>query len=63
MTQVQILTNVVGRWQEGRKLQVLFGSWLMLGVCNLCAMVLHEGLLVLALLYGSETDMERKGEG
>ena len=40
----------------GVKLQVPSGPWLMLrGLQFECARVLHEGLLVSVLFYGSET--------
>ena len=34
---------------------MLLSFWLMLGVCSLCAKVLHESMLVPILTYGSET--------
>ena len=38
------------------------GPWLMLGICSLSVLVLHETLLVPVLMYGSETMLWRKKE-
>ena len=54
--------NAVGRWRAGGGLQVPSGPWLMLGICSLSVLVLHETLLVPVLTYDSETIMEREGE-
>ena len=52
--------SVEGRWRMGRGLQVLLGLWLMLGVCSLNVLVLHESLLASVLPYGSETMIWRE---
>ena len=44
----------------GSGLQELLGLWLMLGVCNLSVLVLHNSLLMSILMYGSETMIWRK---
>ena len=59
---VQMLPSVVGSLRVGGNLLVSSSPWLMLGVCRLeCTRVLHEGLLVPILLYGSETIIQKKG--
>ena len=56
MNEVQMMLSVVGRWRVGGELHVLLGSWLMLKVCSLSAQGgLHETLLVIVLMYCSET--------
>ena len=55
MNQVQMEQNVAERWQVGGGLQVPSGPRLMLGICNLSVLVLHETLLVPVLMYDSET--------
>ena len=39
------------------------GSWLMLGICSLSVLVLHETVLVPILLYVSETMLWKEKEG
>ena len=41
------------------------GPWLMLGICSLSMLVLHEILLVPVLMYASETMLwkEKESEG
>ena len=41
---------------------MLLGLWLMLGVCSLSLLVLHETLLVPVLMYGSETMIWKEEE-
>ena len=48
-------TNIIGRCRVGRGLQVLLGLWLILVVCSLSELVLHETLLEPALMYDCET--------
>ena len=60
--QVQIEQNVVGQWQVGGGLQVPSGPWLMLGICSLSVLVLHETLLAPVLIYGSETMLWKQEE-
>ena len=56
--EAQMEQNEVGRWRVGGGLKVPSGSWLILGICSLSVLVLHETLLVPVLMYGSETVME-----
>ena len=46
----------------GGGLQVPSGPWLMLEICSLIALVLHETLLVPVLMYGRETTLWRERE-
>ena len=62
MNQVQIGQNVVGRWQVGGGCQVPLGPQLMLGICRLSMLVLHETLLVPVLMYGSKTKLWKEKE-
>ena len=41
---------------------MLLGLWLMLGLCSLNVLVLHESSLVPDLTYGSETMIWREKE-
>ena len=49
------VAECIGRWRVGGGLQVPSGAWLMLGISSLSVIVLRETLLVLVLMYGSET--------
>ena len=57
--QVQMKQNAVGRWQAGGGLQVSSAPWLMIGICSLSVLVLHETLLAPVLVDGSDNVMER----
>ena len=46
----------------GGGLQVPLGPWLMLQICSLSVLVLHETLLVPLLTYGSETTLWKEKE-
>ena len=51
------------RWRVGGKLQAPFRSMVNAsGLQLLCARVLHEGLLVPVLLYGSEATVRREND-
>ena len=38
------------------------GPWLMLGICSLSELVLHEALLVPVIMYGSDTKLRKEKE-
>ena len=52
--------NTVRSWRAGGELQVPSSPWLMLGICSLNVLVLHETLLLPVLMYDSETVLWRE---
>ena len=54
--------SVLGRRQVEGGYQVLLGLCLMLGVCSLSVLVLHETLLVPVLMHSSETVIWKEEE-
>ena len=60
MNRVQIVQNVVGRWQMVGKLQTIKSLVNAGSLLLMCARVLHEFLLEPVSLYGSETMIWRE---